>query len=144
MRTARAESFGGVVYRRSAENELEVVVVGRRDPGVWGLPKGTPNPGETMEQTALREVCEETGLEVDIEREIDVIEYWFSRAAEDTRYHKFVRFYLMRPVGGDISRHDFEHDFVEWVPLAQARSLLTYQNEVRMLEKVADMVDDRP
>ena len=135
MRTERAESFGGVVYRRQADSPLQIIVVGRKDPGIWGLPKGTPNLGESVEQTALREVREETGVEVEIERKIDVIEYWFVRAAIDTRFHKFVHFYLMRPTGGDTSLHDHEHDYVEWLPIDEAKSLLTYPNEVRIIEQ---------
>jgi 8-oxo-dGTP pyrophosphatase MutT (NUDIX family) len=140
MQTERAESFGGVVYRRSNSGEMEVIVVGRKDPGIYGLPKGTPNPGESMEETALREVREETGVDVEIERKVDVIEDWVVRAAIDTRFHKFVHFYLMRPTGGDISLHDHEHDFVEWLPIAEAKALLTYQNEVHILEKAQDML----
>jgi 8-oxo-dGTP pyrophosphatase MutT (NUDIX family) len=94
-----------------------------------------------MEDTARREVREETGVEVEIERKIDTIEYWFVRAAIDTRFHKFVHFYLMRPLGGDTSLHDHEHDFVEWLPIAEARALLTYQNEVRVLDKVQTALD---
>src|SRR5579862_3391634 len=143
MRTERAESFGGVVHLRGAEG-LEVIVVGRKDPGIYGLPKGTPNPGESVEETALREVLEETGVEVTIERKIDVIEYWFVRAALDTRFHKFVHFYLMRPIAGDTSLHDHEHDFVEWLPIGEARALLTYQNEVRVLDKAEAAIEAPP
>lgn len=139
MRTEKAESFGGVVYRRGAD-DLEVIVVGRRDPGIYGLPKGTPNPGETVEDTALREVREETGIEVEIEAKIHAIEYWFVRPAIGTRFHKFVHFYLMRPVGGHTSLHDHEHDFVEWLPLAEAKHLLTYPNEVRVLDKAEELL----
>ena len=140
MRTERAESFGGVVYRRTDEGQLEVIIVGRKDPGIWGLPKGTPNPGESMEETALREVREETGVEATIERKIDAIEYWFVRAAIDTRFHKWVHFYLMRPTGGDTSLHDHEHDYVEWLPIGEAKALLTYQNEVRILDKAEELL----
>ena len=140
MRTERAESFGGVVYRREPGGGLEVIVVGRKDPGIYGLPKGTPNPGETVEQTALREVREETGLETDIQTKIEAIEYWFVRASIDTRFHKFVHFYLMRPTGGDTSLHDHEHDFVEWLPVEEAKALLTYHNEVRVLEKAQGLL----
>jgi 8-oxo-dGTP pyrophosphatase MutT (NUDIX family) len=140
MRTERAESFGGVVYRRAPGKGVEVVVVGRKDPGIYGLPKGTPNPGESVEQTALREVQEETGLETDIQTKIDAIEYWFVRASIGTRFHKFVHFYLMRPTGGDTSLHDHEHDFVEWLPVEEAKALLTYHNEVRVLEKAQDLL----
>lgn len=140
MRTERAESFGGVVYRRLPRTGVEVIVVGRKDPGIYGLPKGTPNPGESMEDTALREVREETGVEVEIESKLETIEYWFVRAALDTRFHKFVHFYLMHPTGGDTSLHDHEHDFVAWLPLHEAKAMLTYDNEVRVLNKVEAVV----
>ena len=106
----------------------------------WTLPKGTPNAGESVEETALREVREETGIEVEIEQRIDAIEYWFVRAAIDTRFHKFVHFYLMRPTGGDTSLHDHEHDFVSWLPIAEAKALLTYQNEIRVLDKAEGLM----
>jgi 8-oxo-dGTP pyrophosphatase MutT (NUDIX family) len=143
MRTERAESFGGVVYRREAKHGVEVVIVGRKDPGIWGLPKGTPNAGESMEQTALREVREETGLDIEIEQKIDVIEYWFVRAAIDTRFHKFVHFYLMRPIGGNTSQHDHEHDFVEWLPIEEAKALLTYPNEVHIVEQAQQLLSKK-
>ena len=60
-----------------------------------------PDPGETSEQTALREVAEETGLEVRITGPLDSIEYWFVQSG--TRIHKTVHYFLMEPVGGDLS-----------------------------------------
>jgi 8-oxo-dGTP pyrophosphatase MutT (NUDIX family) len=143
VRTERAESFGGVVYRRDPEGALEIIIVGRRDPGIWGLPKGTPNPGETQEQTALREVQEETGVSAEIEQKIEAIEYWFVRAAADTRYHKWVHFYLMHPTGGHTSLHDHEHDYVEWLPVEEAKALLTYTNEVRIVEQAQVLLENQ-
>ncbi|MEE3246316.1 MAG: NUDIX domain-containing protein, partial [Chloroflexota bacterium] len=58
-------SAGGVVYQRNC-GRLETVLCGRSQPVRWSLAKGTPDPGESLEQTALREVREETGLEVEI------------------------------------------------------------------------------
>jgi ADP-ribose pyrophosphatase YjhB (NUDIX family) len=60
-------SSGGVVYRRGQAGSLEVALCGRLQSRTWSLPKGTPEEGETIQQTALREVQEETGLEVSIE-----------------------------------------------------------------------------
>jgi 8-oxo-dGTP pyrophosphatase MutT (NUDIX family) len=134
----RAVSAGGVVYRRGAEG-IEVVLCGRTVDGVWGLPKGTPNPGESLEEAAVREVSEETGLQVAIERKIDTVEYWFAR--EGVRYHKFVHHYLMVPIGGRTEDHDWEYDRVEWFPAEQATKTLSYRNEVEVVRKAMVLLE---
>ena len=136
----RAVSAGGIVYR-SMDDVLEFAICGRDSDGVWGLPKGTPNPGESLEQTAVREVTEETGLDVLVVDKLGVIEYWFSR--EGTRYHKWVHYYLMEAVGGDTSKHDVEYDRVEWFPAAVALKELTFKNEVEMAEKAKGFLEKK-
>ena len=140
--TVELMSAGGLVYRTNGNCGVEVVICGREYPAVWGLPKGTPDPGETEEQTALREVREETGLKVVSERYIDSIRYWFVRASDGARCHKTVHYYLMRPVGGDLSQHDHEFDFVVWTSLEEASRTLTYENEVEIVQKGASMVGE--
>ena len=98
-----------------------------RDGVTWTLPKGTPSPGETTEQTALREVAEETGLEVRIVGPLPSIEYAFTQ--DGTRIRKTVHYFLMAPTGGDLSRHDHEFQTVRWVPFAEAGALLSFQTE---------------
>lgn len=139
-RVENAVSAGGVVCRKG-EHGIEVVICGRNGDGVWGLPKGTPDPGETMEETALREVSEETGLEVRILDKIGVVEYWFAR--EGVRYHKWVHFYLMEATGGDTSTHDAEYDRVEWRPVEDAIKTLTFRNEREMVKKAREMMETR-
>jgi 8-oxo-dGTP pyrophosphatase MutT (NUDIX family) len=134
QRTEHFVSAGGVVYRIS-DGASEVALCGRIAPPLWGLPKGTPGRGETREQTAIREVQEETGLKVKIEDFIDKIEYWFVRPPDGVRCHKVVYFYLMSPTGGDVSLHDHEFDVVQWFPVEEAKKALTYENEVRIVEK---------
>jgi len=136
----RAVSAGGTVYRFT-DNVPEFAVCGRLSDGVWGLPKGTPNPGESLEQTAVREVREETGLDVRVVDKLGVIEYWFSR--EGTRYHKWVHYYLMEAVGGDTSKHDVEYDKVEWFPAEVALKKLTFKNEVEMAEKAKAFLEKK-
>jgi 8-oxo-dGTP pyrophosphatase MutT (NUDIX family) len=136
----RAVSAGGIVYRKSHRG-VEIVICGRNRDGVWGLPKGTPNEGETLEETALREVSEETGLEVGILDKIGVVEYWF--AADGVRYHKWVHHYLMECTGGDTSGHDSEYDKVEWRPVQDALRTLTFRNEANMLAKALEMIRQR-
>ena len=139
-RVQTAVSAGGVVCRRS-DGGIEVVICGRESDGVWGLPKGTPNTGESLEETALREVSEETGLQVQILRKLGVVEYWFSRAG--VRYHKWVHYFLMEATGGDTSTHDVEYDRVEWYPLEAALKTLTFKNEIENAAKVARMMKEK-
>ena len=141
LRTGTATSAGGIVVRFDEGVPSLVVGARRRDRDLltWTLPKGTPNAGETREQTALREVAEETGLEVRITDVLDSIEYWFVQRG--TRIHKTVHYYLMEPTGGDLSAHDHEFDQVRWVPFDQAASLLTFETERALVAKAAEVVD---
>ena len=142
LKTQLVTSAGGVVFRVNSDGR-EVLVCGRSSDGLWALPKGTPEPGETLEETAKREVREETGVEVEIDATVGEIKYWFSRPQEGVRFYKTVRHYLMRPVGGDPSLHDHEFDEVRWFPVQEALKLMTYANEVRILRMALDMVDGR-
>ena len=85
-------------------------------------------------QTALREVHEETGLEVKIQAFIGNIDYWFFDSADNTRYHKTVYFYLMSAIGGDVTFHDHEFDIVTWCPADEALNSLSYENEIRIVK----------
>ncbi len=138
LKTTRAESAGGVVLR-GQPGSLEVILVGRREPPTWALPKGTPKPHETREQTALRETSEETGLEVRIVAPIDSITYWF--AVPRSRVCKTVYYYLMVPTGGDTSHHDPEYDRVAWFPVAEALKVMTYPNEAEMVRRAVQLVE---
>ena len=138
LRNARATSAGGIVHR-SDQERVEILLVHRRKPLLWALPKGTPDSGETIEETARRETREETGIEVEIEAPLGSITYFFVR--ERVRFHKTVHFFLMRPVGGSIDQHDHEFDEVRWVPVQAAQKLLTYQNEIRILRQAIDLAE---
>ena len=105
------------------------------------MPKGTPDPGESLEEAAVREVSEETGLEVKIVDKIGVVEYWFAR--EGVRYHKWVHHYLMEAIGGNTENHDFEYDRVEWLPVEAALKTLSFKNEAEMAMKARAMLEGR-
>ena len=134
LRNARATSAGGVVHR-SLEGRTEVALVHRRHPRLWALPKGTPDAGETLEETALRETREETGLQVALEAPLRSISYVFVRGR--TRFHKTVHFFLMRQVGGDVSLHDHEFDEVRWFQLEEALELMTHATERSVVQQAA-------
>ena len=102
----------------------------------WTLPKGTPKRGESTEETALREVAEETGLQVRITAPLESIEYSFVQSG--TRIQKTVHYFLMVPVGGDLSRHDKEFDQVRWIDFDEAPTILTFETERDLVARAAD------
>ena len=135
-------SSGGVVYRQN-NGSLETVLCGRSVPVRWSLAKGTPDPGESLVQTALREVREETGLEVEVAAPLGSIEYWFADRDSDVRYHKTVHFYLMVPTGGDTGHHDPEFDVVEWFAVDDALVAMAYDNEVDVLRRALVVINEQ-
>lgn len=142
LRTENAVSAGGVVWN-GVWPATEVLLCHRSADHLWALPKGTPEPGESIQETALREVREETGVEVEMDAVIGDITYWFSRPQEGVRYYKTVHHFLMRPVGGNTDDHDLEFDEVRWVPIREALSLLTYANEANILRKALNLLQER-
>jgi 8-oxo-dGTP pyrophosphatase MutT (NUDIX family) len=141
-RTVRATSCGGIVLRQS-DGQTEIClgkrqrVLGRKQT-TWTLPKGTPADGESTDQTALREVAEETGLEVRIMAPVGAIEYFFTQ--QGRRIHKTVHYFLMEATGGGLERHDHEFDEVRWMPLDDARRLMTFETERQIVEEALPMV----
>ena len=144
LKRATATSAGGIVFR--SIDGVPHLVAGRRRRGgdgvTWTLPKGTPNPQETLEETALREVAEETGLQVRLLAPLDAIEYSFMQGR--ARIHKTVHYWLMEPVGGDLARHDHEFEEVRWVPFVEAPALLTFETERALVGRAAVAAAARP
>ncbi len=110
-------------------------------PPLWALPKGTPDSGETLSETAIRETREETGLQVAIEEPIRTITYFFVHRG--TRFHKTVHFFLMRPTGGRLGDHDHEFDDVRWVGIEEALELMTHATEREVVRSAAARLADR-
>jgi 8-oxo-dGTP pyrophosphatase MutT (NUDIX family) len=134
-RTTRAVSCGGIVIRDGSSGPEIVLGRRRRDDAssTWSLPKGTPDGDETIEETALREVTEETGLDVRIVAPVGPIEYYFMQRG--VRIHKTVHYFLMEASGTDTSGHDHEFDEVRWVPIDEARTLMSFPTERQIVEQ---------
>src|SRR5215208_121267 len=139
--TKEQVSAGGVVYRRRG-GRTEVALISVGEPGRWQLPKGLVGRGETPPEAALREVAEETGLTCEVEAELGRVEYWyFSKGgARRVRFHKFVHFYLMRYVSGDVSGHDDEVNEARWVGIEEAAGMLAFRGEQRALAEARGMI----
>jgi 8-oxo-dGTP pyrophosphatase MutT (NUDIX family) len=140
LRTATATSAGGIVVRY--DDSVPSLVLGmrrrERDRVTWTLPKGTPITGETAEETAIREVCEETGLQVRITDRLPSIQYSFVQ--HGTRIYKTVHYFLMEPIGGDLARHDQEFEEVRWTRFVDAADLLAFETERNLVLTTAERI----
>ncbi|MET8652694.1 MULTISPECIES: NUDIX hydrolase [Nocardia] len=144
MRTVRETSAGGLVVDGldGPGEQRSAALIGRTDRRgrlLWSLPKGHIEEGETPEQTAIREVSEETGINGIVVAELGSIDYWF--VTEGRRVHKTVHHYLMRSVGGELSDADVEVTQVAWVPLSELDSRLAYADERRLAEVANRLID---
>lgn len=128
-------SAGGVVVDvRDRQAYLALIARHNRAGRVeWCLPKGHVEAGETLVQTAEREVEEETGIRGRALVTLGVIDYWFS--IPGFRIHKMVHHYLLEALGGEISiEGDPDHEAIDarWCRLDRAYELLTFPNERRI------------
>lgn len=129
QRPLRETSYGGVVVR--GDEVLVITPIGKRR--VTGLPKGGPNPGERPEDTAAREVREETGVTATVREFLGDVNYWYRRGGR--RVYKTVHFYLCDYVSGSTEDHDHEVEEARWIPLAEAVSTLSYPGERALIER---------
>ncbi len=116
-----------------------------KPPGLWALPKGQIDEGESGEATALREVAEETGAHGRSLGKLGDVKYvftWPPKPAAGERIFKVVSFFLIRYRGGRLGDvpEEFRHEVAEvkWLPLADAPRLLAYGGEKEMARKAWD------
>ena len=134
-------SAGGVAFRRS-DSKPEVAIASVKPKLRWQLPKGIVDPGEAPQVAAVREVREEAGVETELIKLIETIEYWYRsvKNGKPVRYHKFVHFYLMEYRNGDVSNHDQEVEEARWVSCEEAVELLDFKSEREVVEKARVMI----
>ena len=121
---------GGVVQRRGAEGRVELLLVHRPRYDDWSFPKGKCDPGEAFEETAVREIAEETGLDVALGLELPAARYHDHKGRS-----KLVRYWLATVLGGAFEPND-EVDEVRWLPAAEAAALLSYEHDVALLDRL--------
>jgi 8-oxo-dGTP pyrophosphatase MutT (NUDIX family) len=134
MSIEREISYGGVVVR--GDEVMVIVPRGRRR--VLGLPKGGADPGETPEQTAAREVREETGITATVRDRLGQVDYSYRRGGR--RVDKTVHFFLCVFEAGDTADHDHEVDDARWMPLREARRRLSYPGERAMIDRALSIL----
>ena len=120
------------------EGRPHVAMIATRGKTRWGLPKGAVSEDETPEQAAVREVLEETGLQAEIASKLETVEYYFR--AGDTLIHKFVDFFLMRLLGGELKPQLSEVDDVQWVPLDEAIERASFDSEKKLIKAVTEQL----
>lgn len=140
MKTVDETSAGGLVVDAAREHAVLIGRLDRHGKLLWSLPKGHIEDGETVEQTALREVKEETGISARVLLPLGTIDYWF--VAERRRVHKTVHHFLLEAVGGELSDEDVEVTEVAWVPVEQLENRLAYTDERALVRKARELFAD--
>jgi 8-oxo-dGTP pyrophosphatase MutT (NUDIX family) len=143
----RREFSAGGVLVREIDGRWMVAAIrpGGKPDGVWALPKGRIDEGETGAVTALREVAEETGARGQLVSKLGDVKYWFNW--EHERIFKIVSFFLVTYEGGELGDipDEFRHEVadVRWLPLDEAPRLLAYDGEREMVEKALVALADQ-
>ena len=134
-------SAGGVAFRKKGER-IEVALISVGTDNRWQLPKGLVDKGESTEEAALREVREETGIDTEVVKLIDKVEYWYfwKEDGQRVRYHKFVYFFLLRYKSGDVKDHDREVNEARWFEIDQSIEALAFDSEKKIVEKAKALI----
>lgn len=142
IRTQTEVSAGGLVI--SAADPSMVALISHRNRGGgedWVIPKGHQEKGEDLQQTALREVKEETGLSAEVIKKIGEISYSFRLGP--VRIKKTVHHFLMKQIGGDLTHEeDPEGEVlkVAWFPISKLEEVLAHENERKVAMRAVDMM----
>ena len=146
-------SAGGVVVKKdpshsassgqagSGQGVVQVLLCQHSQHHGWVFPKGIigdTKENEGKEETAVREVKEECGVDGKIVQTLTPVTYWYQWEGEKRK--KTVYYFLMDYLGGDITKHDDEMENVEWLPVADVASRLTYPSDKKVWEEAMELI----
>ncbi len=135
-------SAGGIVYKSQKskvksqkDDKIMILVSQHSQHHGWVFPKGLIGDkeefkGQTKEETAIREVEEETGAKGKIIKPLTPVTYWY--VFREEKIKKTVYYFIMEYMGGDITKHDKEMENVEWLPVDEVEKRLTYKSDKKV------------
>jgi 8-oxo-dGTP diphosphatase len=144
-------SAGGIVFKKD-KDQIWVLICQHSFHHGWVFPKGLIGDhiqGESKEDTALREVEEETGAKGKILKPLTPTQYWYAAGGDSSAYFekvkikKTVYFYLMEYISGDITKHDHEMENVEWLPIDKIEERLTYPSDKKVWHEAKKLLDEQ-
>lgn len=124
------KSCGAIVYRKHHGN-LEILLIKHINSGHWSFPKGHVEEGESEMETAVREIKEETGIDVIIDPTFrETVSYY---PKKDTQ--KIVVYFIAKAKNYELNPQEAEIADIKWVDVGCANSILTYDNDKTIVNK---------
>ena len=140
-------SAGGIVLRQAQDknqrNNMLILVAQHSQHHGWVFPKGLIGDHiekESKEETALREVKEETGIVAKIIKPLTPISYWYNLKGEKIK--KTVYYFVMEYISGSTKNHDFEMENVEWLPIDEVENRLTYGSDRKVWQQAKKLISN--
>jgi len=149
-------SAGGIVYKpvRQAQGKKEILILVAQHSQHhgWVFPKGLigdKKEGEKKEETAIREVKEETGIDAKIVKPLMPVTYWFvfsskgrsASGGKGEKIKKTVYYFLMEYQGGNMEERDKEMEDVKWIPLSEVETKLTYKSDKQVWQEAQKLIE---
>lgn len=136
-------SAGGIVYKK--ESDTIYILIGQHSGHHgWVFPKGLigdHKKGETKEETAVREVREETGITAEILQPVTPIRFWYQWQGEKRK--KTVYYFVMKYIEGKTEDHDWEMQTVEWLPIDEVENRLTYSSDKKVWQEAKQFITQK-
>ena len=133
-------SAGGVVFKKESKKTYILVSQHSGHHG-WVFPKGFIGDhieNESKEDTAIREVKEETGALGKILKSLTPVTFWYQM--DNEKHKKTVYYFLMEYIGGNITKHDWEMENVEWLEMEKVEERLTYSSDKKVWEEARELI----